>query len=351
MLPMNKKNQNKISERKNRWNQFYGGDSPLPFLYAIQPPPVNKRPPLWPDKKEERIRWIIEEYNNQIDSLDWLESDYVPAAQLVTGTEIFAEAMGCDVHRPDFDMPFALPFVHTAQDAEKVITPSWQETPLALQFEIADAVKSELGEEILLQLPDMQTPMDITALIWEKESFFPALIQEREAVNTLKSKVQKLQTAFIDSWKERYGREFVAHYPAYYMSDGITMSEDEIGTISPAMFEEYCLDDLNFLADRYGGLGIHCCADSRHQWEGFKKIKGLKILNLNRPADQLEEAYQLFKNHVPFLPVQVDFDRHVRVLPRDNKPNTVYFYNTSTREEAIELSQKLKKMREEMISL
>ena len=346
---MNREQLNTLNERKEKWNQFYKGHGDLPFLYAIRPPYKRERPPLWPSKKEERITWIIEEYRNQIDSLSWLESDYVPAAELITGTEIFAEAMGCRIHRPESAMPFALPFVHSAADAARIEPRTWRETPLALQFEIADAVKSEWGDETLLQLPDMQTPMDITALIWEKESFFPALIEESNSVKKLKAKIRDLQTGFLDEWKVRYGQEFAAHYPAYYMSQGISMSEDEIGTISPAMFDEYCLDDLNFLADRYGGLGVHSCAESRHQWDGFKKIRGLRMLNLNRPLAQLEEAFTIFRNHVPLLPVQVDFNGSGQIFPQENRPGTVYFYNTANREEAVKLASRLKEMRKRMI--
>ena len=74
----------------------------------------------------------------------------------------------------------------------------------------------------------------------------------------------------------------------------MTLSEDEIGAISPAFFKAYCLDTLNFLSDRYGGIGIHSCASSRHQWTGFRQVRGLRMLNLILPADILQEAYPYF---------------------------------------------------------
>ena len=38
--------------------------------------------------------------------------------------------------------------------------------------------------------------------------------------------VKELMFEFLDEWFRRYGPSFMAHYPAYYMPNGITMSED-----------------------------------------------------------------------------------------------------------------------------
>jgi hypothetical protein len=300
---------------------------------------------LWPDRRDERIRWIVSEYDNQIKSLDWLESDFIPFADLITGTEIFAEALGCEVHRPESTMPFALPLVKTADQASAVEVPEIMDSTLSVQYEIADAVLDMLGEGTLLRLVDIQTPIDIAALIWDKEYFFTSLITEPEAVQTLIGKARDLQVEFLDRWKKQYGDEFIAHYPEYYMPTGITTSEDEIGSISPAMFEEYCSDDLNFLGERYGGLGIHCCADARHQWANFRKIRSLKLLNLNQPSEVLDAAFHFFRNHIALLPIPVRFEKPDTIIPRRDRPNTVYVFNTSTRDEALQLSDQLSTLR------
>lgn len=59
----------------------------------------------------------------------------------------------------------------------------------------------------MLCLPDVQTPMDIAALIWDKNYFFAAMIEEPEAVKELAHKVSRLYFAFFDEWFRRYGAE------------------------------------------------------------------------------------------------------------------------------------------------
>jgi hypothetical protein len=84
------------------------------------------------------------------------------------------------------------------------------------------------------------------------------------------------------------------------MPRGITFSEDEVGAFSPEMFVEFSLGSLNRLSERYGGMaGMHCCADSLHQWDSFKKIKNLKLLNLNltHTPEEHQNAYKYFENN------------------------------------------------------
>ncbi|MHB9134389.1 MAG: uroporphyrinogen decarboxylase/cobalamine-independent methonine synthase family protein [Armatimonadota bacterium] len=124
------------------------------------------------------------------------------------------------------------------------------------------------------------------------------LLEEPEAVKELAGKVAQLLTAFLDEWFARYGREFIAHYPSYYMPNGITLSEDEVGIVNPAIFAEFFLPELAMLSARYGGLGMHCCANARHQWGQFLRIPGLRVLNLVQPPAVVTEAFRFFAPHV-----------------------------------------------------
>lgn len=234
-----------IEARKQRWTSFYDMSSDEKYLYLVdmdsQLPP---RPQPWPDKKAERIEWAWEKYNVMMERTQWLWDDSIPFLDVFSGTEIFAEAFGCRVHRPDDNMPFALPLVRSASEASRLKVPDLFSTPLSLLFEIADELRKRAGSDALLRLPDVQSPMDIAALIWDKNEFYIALIEEPEAVCELAEKVKQLLTAFLDEWFKRYGKEFIAHHPDYYMPYGITLSADEIGVVNETMFCEYYLPEL-----------------------------------------------------------------------------------------------------------
>jgi hypothetical protein len=136
--------------------------------------------------------------------------------------------------------------------------------------------------------------MDIAALIWDKNTFYVALIESPDAVQELAAKVRLLLVRFLDEWFTRYGRDFVAHYPDYYLAAGVSLSEDEIGAVNPDMFYELFLPELAELSERYGGLGMHCCADAHHHWPAWQEIPALRLLNVVQPVDQIRAAYERF---------------------------------------------------------
>lgn len=289
-----------IAARKERWCDFLDMEKAPSHLFVVAyEPDEMARPWPWPDNQAARVAWAWESYKRQVARAEWLADDSLPYLDPYTGTEVFAEAFGCPVHRPEDDMPSARPLIESADEVPMVRVPDWSATPLALLFEIADELRRRAGENALMKLVDIQTPMDIAALIWEKSAFYTAMADEPNAVRDLSAKVCELLTAFLDAWFDRYGAELIAHYPSYYMPQGLTVSEDEVGSVSEEMFAEFFLPELAALSERYGGLGMHCCANARHQWEGFKAIPNLRLLNLVQPPEELRDAYAFFAGHVP----------------------------------------------------
>ena len=285
-----------LRERLKRWNSFVEGRTgffmflmyyPMPEAEAQLPP----APPLWPDKLKERIERRWGEYQLMCRKAELVNDDNVPFLSNFTGTEIFAEAFGCKVHRPADNMPFALPFVHTAAEADVIKVPELSRSSLACLFDVADEFYRRGGPGSVMQMVDIQSPMDIVALIWDKADLFCAMVESPDAVKGLADKVCALLTAFMDEWFRRYGTTFVAHYPTYVMHGGLTMSVDEVGAINPEMFQKFFRNELVSLADHFGGLGIHCCADARHQWENFRALPGLKVMNHNAPPTRDARAY------------------------------------------------------------
>ena len=289
--------ESRIEERKKRWASLYIPEGKKrKFVYIVDCPSsiAVGGVPLWREYKQERIEVAWRGYLAGREHVEQVDDDFIPFLNCVSGTEIFAEAFGCRVFRPTDNMPFAIPFVKSPSDAEKVKLPKLEDSPLMLQFEIADELVRRAGKDALLGLPDMQSPMDIVAQMWDKTDLFASMIEEPEAVKELAEKAKTLQEQFLDEWFRRYGKEFIAHHPSYYMPCGITMSVDEIGSVSPAMFEEFFRDELNELSDRYGGIGIHSCSDSVHQWENLAKVRNLRLLNLYRPQEVIDRAYEFF---------------------------------------------------------
>ncbi|MBR2949059.1 MAG: hypothetical protein IKC46_04275 [Lachnospiraceae bacterium] len=338
-----------VEMRKERWRDLYRADGKTKVLYQISCKEAEtlQAPPLWPEYKKERIEWAWNRYLLDLKKAEWLEDDTVPCISMVSGTEIYAEAFGARVHRPDDNMPFAIPFLFSPQEAQKVKVPRLEDTSLMRLFEMADELKRRGGDEAIFKLPDVQSPMDVVAQLWDKTDLFPNMIEEPEVVKELAEKVKQLQIHFFDEWFKRYGTAYISHCPDYYMEGGITMSIDEIGNVSAAMYEEFFKQEIIELANRYGGIGIHCCADAKHQWKYIREVPGLRMLNLYQPVPVLEESYPYFKDVTAMWPGNLEHNVAQRLT---NKKKEAYPLGSrlviteyaETKEEAIRLADRLK---------
>ncbi|MCE5280179.1 MAG: uroporphyrinogen decarboxylase family protein [Planctomycetaceae bacterium] len=267
----------------------YGGDEPLPPIPNAE---------AFPENKTGRIENAWQNYRQMLDRRSWIGDDSIPFADVYTGTEIFAHAFGCGVYRHENSNPSARPLITRASQVALLKVPSLDCPPLAVLFEIGDELRRRGGADLIMKIPDIQSPVDIAALIWNKTDFYYAMIDAPEAVHELATKCRQLLTAFCDEWFSRYGRAFIAHYPPYYMPQGLTLSEDEIGCVNREMAEEFFLPHLNALSDHFGGLGIHCCANARHQWDTFLKIRNLRVLNITQGPAVTADAYRFFNEKV-----------------------------------------------------
>ena len=288
---------NIIESRKKVWKDLLDDVSSCRNAVTIECPFENDvRPfPRW-DNVDERIEWNVREYNAQIERLEWLDDDNIPHVYPYAGTELFAEAFGCKVHYPDNDMPFAIHMLDDYSEISKLKVPSIWDTKLSILFDITHKLKERTDKNAIIRLPDIQSPMDIAALILDKQLFYMSFIEESELIEELAYKTRTLLIEFLDEWFKEFGTEFIAHHPYYYMNGGITFSEDEVGCISDNMFNEYFTEGIEQLTSKYGTIGIHCCANARHQWENFKKVPNLKFLNIEQPKEVVEEANEFFKD-------------------------------------------------------
>lgn len=243
---------------------------------------------------EDRARTGVKVLEHDLRWLETVGDDRVPALHCWTGTEIFAQAFGCEVHRPSDNMPFARPRVTTADEADDIEEPDIFEGPLGKLFEIADRMLALAGQ-YPVRVCDVQSPFDIAALIWDKQSLYEAMVENPDAVHRLVDKTQHTLVRFLEAFRARYRDVNMAHYPELYVPRelGLCLSEDEPGAMSRRHFQEFCLPRLRDLAERFGGISIHCCASAYHVWPDFKEL-GPRYMNLTFPPSDMARALSSF---------------------------------------------------------
>lgn len=342
----------KIEERKKRWVRFTekAGE---PFMFTVS---WKGEVPegIWPNRNyRERIDWGIRYFEAQTDHLEVIDDDMVPCLNPKTGTEIFAEAFGCHVERPDDNMPYARPMLSDPREIPGLKIPGLFDTPLAKVIEIGEKLREACGPDAVMRLPDIQSPMGIGAIILDKAAFLTGLIDAPGMIRELAGKTMKLLTEFLDEWYRRFGTDLIAHFPEYYLNQGITLSEDEIGTVSNEMFEEFFLPDLISLSERYGGFGMHCCADAKHHWPSLLKIPNFRLLNLSliwlsNPHEDCREAFEFFAGKIRQFHNGLEYRGEPEERPLQVPPNAGAVFNLTVenKEKAIETAKRLGELRE-----
>ncbi len=319
------------------------------FQFLLSKPQDLVQPYLRIENADARVEYSKRAYEFEMEVSRRLDDDYIPRLSAVTGTEIFAESLGCKVFYPENNNPCAIHFINDPSEAAKIARPKLEDTPLMKLFDMADKLYAFGGKDALLSIVDLQSPMDVVAQIWDKSSLLISMIEDPEVVHELADKAYSLITEFLDEWFRRYGKMHIAHYPSYLLDGGVSMSVDEVGIIGPDMFEEFFAEELNRLSRRYGGIGIHCCAVSDHQFENFSKIEGLKLINLYRPEKNINKAYEIFKD----VCVQCHGDyidgipRYVGVAPIESFPvgsRVMMRENVETLDEALEKCERYAKI-------
>jgi hypothetical protein len=266
--------------------------APYPGDYAVSDKPLQD----W-------LPYIVEDYTAQVCLLDKLDHDAVPYVHLTTGTGIFAAAFGCPIHMYPDSPAAARPIVFSAAEADALRVPDLNAPTIARVFEMAELVRQRVGPQAPLSVPDIQSAFDIASLIWNKEDIYLALIQNPDAVKRLVAKCQTLLKQFFTEFKRTFPECNLCHCPNAWAPPelGVWLSEDEAGSMSIKMFEEFCLPNLNDLSDTYGGLFMHCCATADHQYGSFKKIRNLRALNRVFQSPGPRPAIEAFSDHTVLM--------------------------------------------------
>ena len=237
---------------------------------------------LYPERAfADWVDYGLRRYERRLAWHQALGDDSVPDVDMPTGTEVFAVAFGSAVHLPEGYFPCAVPRLRSAEEADRLPEPSLDAPPFTRIFEYAEAMAEQVGPEAPIRVPDIQSPFDIAALVWKKEQLFVAMIEQPEAVQRLVEKCGRLLAAFLTELQRRLPNCNLAHCPYAWAPPelGCWLSEDEAGSMSAAMFAEFCLPSLVDLSATFGGLFVHCCATADHQYANFKKIPNLRGLN------------------------------------------------------------------------
>jgi hypothetical protein len=211
-----------------------------------------------------------------------VQDDAVPFVRMLTGTHIYAVCFGATPHFYPDNNPYAEPCVADPSVADRLAAPKVENCrPLMRVLELAAAVRREVGADVTFGPPDMQTGFDTACILWDKTDLLCSMVENPEAVKRLAGKCGQLLVDFIALYRREFPQTTFGHCPSTWTPPdcGPWVSNDECGVMSPEMFEEFCLPELVALSNRFGGLGMHCCANAQHQFALFRRIPNFYAFN------------------------------------------------------------------------
>ncbi len=274
----------------------------------------------------------VKRYELAVNYQQELQDNSVPCDRSVmSNTGIFASAFGCKIHVYDYDLTTnaaAMPMLEEAAEADALKVPELDGPVFSRIFELARLMRRELGPDVPINVPDMQSPLDVAALIWNKQYFFEAMIDTPESVHNLIDKCKQFIEKFVDAYIAEIGEVNLCHCPTFWAPRtlGISMSEDEIGALSKDMFDEFCRPTLTAMSEKYGGIFLHCCATADHQYGGLQKLPNFRGLNREFGASDKRLTVNTFAGktvlNVAWQPIEA-----IEGLLKMAKPDSRFLFN------------------------
>jgi len=225
---------------------------------------------------------FVEDYRRWVALSEAAGDDAVPFLRILTGTHIYATCFGARPHFYPDSNPYAEPCVASAADADRIPEAKLENCrPLMRVLELAAALRREVGPDVAIGPPDMQTGFDTACILWDKTDLFCSMVESPDAVKRLAAKCAGLLRQFIAAYRREFPNTTFGHCPSTWTPPdmGPWVSNDECGAMSPEMFEEFCLPELTALSAAFGSIGMHCCANARHQFHLFRRIPGFYAFN------------------------------------------------------------------------
>ena len=211
---------------------------------------------------------------------DWTPQPTVNIEPWYSHTHTLALAFGAPPCYTSGGKEWVQKIITGPADVSKIkIPPVWSGRPGQL-LDKACEMLTQLPEETLIRLPDIQSPLGVAELLWD-ESFYTSFLIEPQALHELLEKITSFIIAYITEWKKVLGHRLNAacHPHLWATHEGYYISDDVNSMISPEQHEEFSIPYINKITQACGHLFYHSCTWTPLYFENIRKIHSIKAAN------------------------------------------------------------------------
>jgi len=293
-----------VAERTAAWDRFWQGENPgRPMILARSSQSRYTRN-VAPETAARNFAATLEiESKVPYDNLPYFDCDMYPVA--------LASAFGGRVTIREHSN-WIEPVVHKPEDVYRL------EPPDVLAGLVGEGVRKyqyvleRLDGYVPPRVPDMQGPLMTAAMLWKEEDFILAMYDEPDAVHHLLDLVTNHITAVHQYFRETFPGAVSVNCPLTHMPQelGVGLIQDFAHLLSPDLYAEFGLPYVNRIADRFGGVLVHCCGVFEQHWPVVARIHNLRGLDTQYPYCNTERVTAAFPDSVHS--VTLDYAEYTR---------------------------------------
>lgn len=260
--------------RQERLTRFWNGEdigrnpvSIVPFQWS--PRQIYDNPELQLDRMARYIERGLS-----------LPGDFIPTFWPDQGTLALASVFGGQVlvegsqgsHR------WIAPVLSSWEDVDRLTPPDPLSGVVKTEFDLCRRFFEASDGLWWVTPPDMQGPVNMACFLMDSSEFLVGLYTEPDRAR----KLLRLCTDVIIGVVEAYHREFgerlqLVTWPHIWLPPGrgVTLTQDSIPTLSPELYEEFEAPLVQEIADRFGGVYLHCCGPCEHVLPTWARLRSL----------------------------------------------------------------------------
>ena len=220
------------------------------------------------------------------------------------GVGIIPSLFGCKIIQRGNDLPWVRP-MDSLDDIKRIIKvgiPEVNGGMVPMVNETQDFFRNKLHvypnlrKSVRIGMADNQGPFNI-AVMMRGPDLFIDLYNHKELVKEFLKLITQTYIEFSKSQKDKIGEEInIGYYFQYRLPGGVKIAEDHALSISPQMYDEFCLPYNTRIGEEFGGMSILLCGQAKNVIKNIIKTPNLKgIIYWSENFDDLEYAYQLAK--------------------------------------------------------
>jgi hypothetical protein len=235
-----------------------------------------------------------------MEHLSQVDDDTMPYFMPWFGTGVLASAFGCPVKEAtgDGDDPAVHGYcIHDVKDIAKLKMPDpYRDGQMPRVLKFIDYAREH--SDLPVGLTDMNSPLSTMMQMCGYENAFYWMYDEPQAIHDLMAMITEAFIEWVKVQKEHSGHELDETGGLQGVASpkgmGVWVSDDDLVTVTPALYEEFVVPYYSRLFTEFGGGHLHYCGNGRHQTENILKIEGVRAIN-NSPMGKVDIFAELVK--------------------------------------------------------